>query len=271
MKRIRRKKVSPYRCRDHKGEVYDSITEMAHHYGITCGRFCARRKAGYSLEACLTGIGVRSTRKTCTDHKGNVFVSEHEMCHYYGIKPNIYRSRIQSGYSIKDALTTPVKDIPYVGPKTSTDHKGNIFVSEKEMCRHYGIDRSTFKQRRLRGMSIEESLTMPAEAPIHIPAKPCVDHLGQHFASVKAMCRHYGINSTTYRARIRNGYGIEQALTNAPYSTNGEQDSNGTNTPIPEMKAEDAFPEAGSFENETTEEPTTKRRPGRPKGNKVEE
>ena len=229
MKR-RKKKGSPYRCRDHKGEVYDSITQMAQHYGITCKRFCARRKAGYSLEACLTGVGIKKiSPKPCKDHKGNSFVSEAEMCRHYGIKVGIYRSRIMCGNDIETALTTPVKDIPYVGPKTSTDHKGNIVVSEKEMCRHYGIDRSTFKQRRLRGMSIEESLTMPAEAPIHIPAKQCVDHLGQHFDSVKAMCRHYGINSMTYRVRIRRGYSIEQALTTALYCRNGKEDGNGTN------------------------------------------
>ncbi len=217
------KKYSRNRCRDHKGQLFDSITEMAEHYGITCKLFCQRRKAGYSLEECLTGVGVKSTSKPCEDHIGNHFVSEAEMAKHYGIPYNTLRDRIRRGYSVEEALTTPVVDINYASPKSSTDHKGNVFVSEKEMCRHYGIDRSTFKQRRLRGMSLEDALTMPASTPVHIPAKKCTDHLGNSFDSIKAMCRHYGVNNTTYRVRLRNGWSVEDALTTEPYQVNEER------------------------------------------------
>ena len=39
------------------------------------------------------------------------------------------------------------------------DHNGRRFKSESLMCQYWGIDRKTYKYRRSKGLSIEESLT----------------------------------------------------------------------------------------------------------------
>ena len=39
------------------------------------------------------------------------------------------------------------------------------------------------------------------------------DHLGNHFKSVSAMTRHYGIPRPTYTSRIKLGWSVEEALT----------------------------------------------------------
>lgn len=39
------------------------------------------------------------------------------------------------------------------------------------------------------------------------------DHLGNHFKSVSAMVRHYGISRPTYISRLKSGWTMEEALT----------------------------------------------------------
>lgn len=39
------------------------------------------------------------------------------------------------------------------------------------------------------------------------------DHLGNHFKSVSAMTKHWGISRTTYLSRINMGWSVEKALT----------------------------------------------------------
>lgn len=44
-------------------------------------------------------------------------------------------------------------------------------------------------------------------------ARPCTDHTGQSFPSMKDMCEHWGLFYTTYKRRITHGWTQEEALT----------------------------------------------------------
>lgn len=44
-------------------------------------------------------------------------------------------------------------------------------------------------------------------------AKPATDHLGQTFPSKDAMCKHYGLRTSSFDSRIRNGWDLKAALT----------------------------------------------------------
>lgn len=46
--------------------------------------------------------------------------------------------------------------------------------------------------------------------------KPCSDHLGNIYGSIKAMCVHWGINRKLYEYRISQGWSQEAALTTPP-------------------------------------------------------
>ncbi len=94
----------------------------------------------------------------------------------------------------------------------SIDHKGIEYASKSEMCKHYGIRRSTFERRIEKGMSLKDALTTPINK-VGCRAKKCVDHLGSEYLSEAKMCEHYNINFYTYRERIQKGYSIERALT----------------------------------------------------------
>ena len=76
------------------------------------------------------------------------------MCHKYGISRQLYSNRRRKGWSVEEALTTPIE-------KKVTDHLGNSYQSISEMCHEYGIKRQTYSNRRRKGWSIEEALNIP--------------------------------------------------------------------------------------------------------------
>ena len=95
--------------------------------------------------------------KPCTDHTGKKYSSITEMCNAYGIKPETYSRRINTyKWSVQKALTTPVKPN---GGQYCYDHEGTRFKSESLMCKHWGINRKTYRYRRNNGLSVEEALT----------------------------------------------------------------------------------------------------------------
>ena len=79
---------------------------MLKHYGITQSAWLYRREHGWSLEESLT-IPIGS-KKGVTDHLGNQYNSNKEMCKAYNIDYNTFINRYKKGMSLKDALTKPV-------------------------------------------------------------------------------------------------------------------------------------------------------------------
>ena len=89
--------------------------------------------------------------------------------------------------------------------KAVTDHLGNNFVSVKEMCEYWNIERHTLRLRLNAGLSLADALTQPK--------KIAIDHLGNEFNSVKGMCEYWGIPYVTFKERIKVNWSIEKALT----------------------------------------------------------
>lgn len=97
--------------------------------------------------------------------------------------------------------------------KKCIDHLGNEFESQKVMCNHWGVNEATFILRMQRGCSLEQSLTGSGIDSKTIKKKLSIDHLGNEFDSVEAMCSYWGINRSTFDGRLRLGYTLEQSLT----------------------------------------------------------
>ncbi|OUM58418.1 hypothetical protein PIROE2DRAFT_64422 [Piromyces sp. E2] len=97
------------------------------------------------------------------------------------------------------------------------DHRGYLFNSINEMCKHWNIPRSTYNYRIASGWSIEDVLTKPAMSEFR--PIPCKDHLGNNYKSISEMCNVYGVNPRTYVCRIKNGWDIERALKEKVHDT----------------------------------------------------
>lgn len=145
-----------------------------------------------------------SKQQPCADYLGNEFPSIKAMCKYWNISAETYSSRIKSGWTQKQALTTP--KMKY------TDHKGNKFKSKSAMCRYWGINDGTFDSRIKNGMTQEQALTAPKQETV--VSKSCTDHLGNKFPSISAMCEYWNnIDISIYNERRKNGWTQEKALT----------------------------------------------------------
>jgi hypothetical protein len=126
-----------------------------------------------------------------------------EMCKAYNIQvPTFYKRVHVLGWTVKDALTTPVHDHVVV------DHEGNEYSSEKEMCCTWGVSLSAFRRKIKEGWDIKDALTV-LETPY---GRPCKDYSGKEYRSVSEMCRANGISTSAYNHRIERGASIEEAL-----------------------------------------------------------
>lgn len=88
-------------------------------------------------------------RNLARDHMGIVYESTDKMCEKWGIKKATYLDRIKKGWTLKNALITPVK---HTSDNVSTpsliirpdgkflDHMGNLFNSREEMWEFYGYN-----------------------------------------------------------------------------------------------------------------------------------
>lgn len=147
-------------------------------------------------------------QKVVTDHLGNRYNSAGIMCRKYGISYQTFNSRLKLGWSLKDSLTIPVskRNVSEV-----EDHLGNIFHGVREMCVYYGLDIRTYQRRIEHGATLEEALQ-----PANIANRENIvykDYLGNMFNSIEDMCREYGIDSGTYRGRLKLGWDLYEALT----------------------------------------------------------
>lgn len=145
---------------------------------------------------------------TVTDHLGNEYQTEMEMCKYWGINHNTFTTRRRLGWSLERSLTEEI--CAKRKAHKVRDHLGNIYQSESEMCRSWGIRYSTFMARKHSGWSVGDALTKPILSSNRVQM---TDHLGNTYNSIKAMCDYWGISYRVYSMRRYLGWDIEKALT----------------------------------------------------------
>ncbi len=178
--------------------------------------------------------------KKIYDHKGQAFESKRDMCSFYGIKTDHLLSRLKLGWSLEDALETPVKynkrsyadnpSRPTDEENGCWDHEGNYFVSKIAKCRYYHIPFVTYGARIRYGWSEKKALTTPVRNSKRMYKQYDVkhyettvyDHQGNPFNSLTEMCEHYKIPLKVYIRRIKKGCSIEQALTTKYEKKNNE-------------------------------------------------
>lgn len=117
---------------------------MAKHYNICRKTLELRLQKGMPIkEALTTPVKKRKNQNIYTDHLGNNFRSVKAMAEYHNINEKTLKNRLRKGMSIKDALTTPIKD----QRKTYTDFIGNTFHNVKTMAEHYNISKYNLENR----------------------------------------------------------------------------------------------------------------------------
>ena len=209
-------------CYDHLGKFFPNQAERARWWHADANLVRSRLRIGWSIEKALTWPGkwerlrekllrADHSGREVTDHTGRLHASKREMCEYWGIRYPLYCSRRLRGWSMEDALLTPVKESPgFRKADRSADHEGRVFPSMREMCEHWGISLNTYRYRvKWFGWSKEQALTTPPGRD-----RTVRDHLGREYDTKSAMCAAWGVTPAAFNYRVRRmGMTMEQALT----------------------------------------------------------
>ena len=136
------------------GKKYHGLGEVARTFKIPEGTLRKRLDNGLTMDEALKGYGVY-------DHLGLFYPTEEAMANFYGMSWSTYHRRKNEGWTIEDALTTPLRTSGNTNGRNTYDHKGNHYNSVKEMCKAYNIDYGTFYKRLKKGWSIPKALLTP--------------------------------------------------------------------------------------------------------------
>lgn len=191
---------------DHQGNIFSSHKDMCIFYGIDYELFQSRLKRGMSIKEILSTpkkINPANSHE-CYDYLGNKYSSIKEMCEHYNVSPSTYRSRINYGYSLKEALTG----------QRIFDHLGNGYLDVKSMCDAYGLKRSTYESRISKGWSLEKALTFKIKEK---SKRIYSDKDNKYFESIHAAALFYNYPSeSVLRKSLSNGLSLDEALTISP-------------------------------------------------------
>ena len=147
--------------------------------------------------------------KECYDHLGNAFKNTREMCSFWKVNYETFKSRIRHGKSLKEALTIANNGVK----KEHRDHLGNRFESLSSMLSYYKIKESTYHGRLKLGWNLEEILTTPLDR-MHSPYKNHnVAVRDKKFNNLDDALAYYGISKCAYYNRRKAGWSVEDALT----------------------------------------------------------
>lgn len=95
---------------DEEGNSFSTIEEMCAAHNISRTSYYNKKNKGITGSNCLKKLdNCGSPKKSRKDHLGNKYESLKEMCDAYNINESTYWRRIKKGYSVKDALTKPIR------------------------------------------------------------------------------------------------------------------------------------------------------------------
>jgi hypothetical protein len=136
--------------KDHLGNKYNSMADMAEAYGLTRSllshRLCTKR---WTLEQALTTPkSNRGVQPQKIEYNGKIYNSRLELARDHGVTYDKLMQRMKNGDSLEIALVKRVV----------VDHLGNEYKSYREMAQHYGVSYHTFMDRRNKGWDIKSCL-----------------------------------------------------------------------------------------------------------------
>ena len=223
------------RCRDHLGKYFDSIEEMLLYHGVSYAVYRARMKKNLPLEQVLTP-------NTITVH-GKKFNTKTEICDYYGIDYKQFTRRIRQGFSPEDIIDKKLYERQYtfiIDDKHFTTVRElakyldlDIFRNYKHACEYYHVSNNvlcavlhTTTDAEARELLIKQSAKRCENYKIKKKTlfKPCVDHLGNHFDSIRDMCKYHGISDSVWQQRSKRRWELKDILTTPVKTFNTESE-----------------------------------------------
>ncbi len=148
------------------GETFESMTDLAAHYGVKAPTFCVRRKAGWTLEQAL-GVEPRPKRTGSTaikvTYNGKTFDSMIDMANHYDVKDQTLHNRLKRGWPLDLALSLPPQQEQ--ADSVEVDCDGNSFPTIVDFAMHYGKEVTITGQRLRYGWTPEQAVDLEPPPP----------------------------------------------------------------------------------------------------------
>ena len=146
-------------CYDHEGRYFKSQKARAAFWHVNANAVRCRLRFGWTLKKALLyeyDAPPDDAPKTIKDHTGREFATVSEMCRHWGVRQSVFHYRMNTGNSLKQALTAPAA---YGHPRQIQDHTGRWFKSHKELCEFWGVNYGTFNSRYNRGLKMKDCIS----------------------------------------------------------------------------------------------------------------
>lgn len=115
--------------------TFKTLKELTDYYGLDYNHFSVLLSLGKTYEEAVTYM--LSKEKIALD--GVEYETLTDLCNEYGISGNVVRNRICKGYSLREAVTKPVRQITR---STNYMFRGKIYNTKKELAESYGLQQS---------------------------------------------------------------------------------------------------------------------------------
>ena len=191
------------------GQEYRSVQAACTALRVSYSRVITRLRSGWDIERAVetpSGIGgLTKALKKPVVIASKRYESIAAAARAYGLDPSIVRERIYGGWSLKDALSTPVQQ--GTGGKSVTI-SGRRYPSICAAAHAHGVSKATVLSRIASRWKLKDAVSTPAVSTQPIP----ITFRGQRFESVEEAANALGVNSSSLKALRRRGMSDDSAL-----------------------------------------------------------
>lgn len=181
--------------------TYDSLSDLCRQLGLNRAVISSRLHHGWSLDDAISKP-IETNFKQCYDpiHK-KYYKSAREMCKAHDINYATFKSRIDNGVSIEDALKT--KNFR----KLKIEYNGRTYNTLKDACDDVGINYGTVMDRIINGWDVKKALSTPANA------NTLISYKGVQYKSLRELCLKLDLDYGFINSRLQHGFSLEDAIT----------------------------------------------------------
>ena len=136
---------------------------------------------------------------------GKSYSTQKALAEDFGIAPATFSSRLNKGWTCKQALGFE----EYIPPKVY--FQGMEYESEKDLAEAFGNEFCVYKQRLSYGWTQEEALGIIPRKKPEVPVHK-ITYNGREYGSERELADAYGVKYAKYKRRLRYGWTREEAL-----------------------------------------------------------
>lgn len=199
----------------YKGTPYPSVSALAKDLDIKRSTLsmAINNNPDMSVEEVVNKVRGLD-KETLITIDGVEYKSYSQLAKAFDINVNTINSRLTEGYSLYDAVTNPV-----VSTKKPIKYKGEDYESITDLLKVYGLDLSTYKNRKRLGWDLDRILSYKVGEIGTGKAEP-IEFKGETYPSKARLADAYGAEYSDFIRKLGYGWTIEEALGLVPVNFN---------------------------------------------------